>query len=270
MRFPSTGLDSFEAFRRFRESRADYLDDCYRREQSLATVAPSVTVTGTCALCLQVTQFVSHTAGGERTVDGRAVPNWREQQSCGCDDRLNSRERAVLQYALAQYALPALGSPAWYRTALLGPAPGLFRRLTRLGAAPVLWPRLNAGHAASAVALPAKDAGVSLVLCSDHLHCVPQLDAALAELARVLAPGGLLLFTVPFHANSRDTLSDLTRVPRRNGRMPTLMAEPVHQIGWNILDRLSAAGFEDCLAHCYWSEELGYLGPANMLFAASR
>jgi hypothetical protein len=42
----------------------------------------------------------------------------------------------------------------------------------------------------------------------------------------------------------------------------------VHQIGWDILDRLKQAGFSDAAAHTYWSHELGYLGPMNMIFSA--
>ncbi len=109
-----------------------------------------------------------------------------------------------------------------------------------------------------------------MLLCPDHLHHVPALDAALGEAARVLCPGGALLFTVPFHADADATASDLARLPRRSGVLPAFSAEPVHRIGWDILERVRGAGFVDCAAHCYWSEELGYLGPFNMIFLATR
>ena len=229
-----------------------------------------------------MTCFHSATAGGEATPDGRRVPNWREQLVCGCRHRLGCRERALLHLAALRF-----GPAGWFRAALLGEPGGLGPALAaRLGDV-ALWPRLVASLATNlasrsasdlaagsatpgALRLPAADGSLHMLLCPDHLHHVPALDAALAEAARVLCPGATLLFTVPFHADADATVSDLSRLPRRSGTPPAFSAEPVHRIGWDILDRVRAAGFVDCAAHCHWSEELGYLGPFNMVFLASR
>jgi hypothetical protein len=264
IRFPATALDSYASFQRFRETSRDLLDDRYRREQSLATRQKSLELDGTCAVCLRVTRFLSQSAGGEATPDGARVPHWREEQHCGCAFSLNSRKRALLHRAL-----PQLGFSGWCPTAVLGEDQGLTGLLSSINAEATAWPRMSAATDRTASRIPADDGQYSLVLSADHLHCVPLLDFALAELARVLMSGGLLLFTVPFHVDSETTLTDFARVPRRN-MIPSFVKDPVHQIGWDILDRMEAAGFEDCTAECYWSEEFGYLGTYNMVFAGAR
>ena len=263
MRFPSRAFRSVEAFRAFRSAEADLLDTRYARERALGSHEDLLHADGTCGPCLAATRFASETAAGETTPDGRRVPNWREQQRCGCAHRLCCRERALLHLAFLH-----LGDPGWFRAALLGEPGELGPALAaRLG--PVaLWPRLQG--APGAQHLPAPDASLHMLLCPDHLHHVPDLDAALAEAARVLSPGGTLLFTVPFHAGADATATDNSRLPRRAGALPAFSAEPVHRIGWDILERVRGAGFPDCAAHCFWSEELGYLGALNMIFLAAR
>ncbi|MGB5830372.1 MAG: class I SAM-dependent methyltransferase, partial [Thiohalocapsa sp.] len=46
--------------------------------------------------------------------------------------------------------------------------------------------------------IPLADASVDSALCTEVLEHCPEPDAVLAEVARVLRPGGFLLFTVPF------------------------------------------------------------------------
>jgi ubiquinone/menaquinone biosynthesis C-methylase UbiE len=52
-------------------------------------------------------------------------------------------------------------------------------------------------HAASAEAMPLPDASFDVVLCQMGLQFVPDRNAALREIWRVLAPGGRLLLSVP-------------------------------------------------------------------------
>ncbi|MGB5745109.1 MAG: glycosyltransferase, partial [Sedimenticolaceae bacterium] len=46
--------------------------------------------------------------------------------------------------------------------------------------------------------IPLEDASIDSALCTEVLEHCPDPDAVLAEIARVLRPGGYLLFTVPF------------------------------------------------------------------------
>ena len=52
---------------------------------------------------------------------------------------------------------------------------------------------------ADAMDLPLRDGTVDALCCSLCLHLVPDLDTALAQIARVLRPGGRLALAVPSH-----------------------------------------------------------------------
>ncbi|MDD7942529.1 methyltransferase domain-containing protein [Actinomycetospora lutea] len=67
-----------------------------------------------------------------------------------------------------------------------------------------------------AMALPLRDACLDAVCCSLLLHLVPDLDTALAQLRRVLRPGGRLAVAVPAHG--RGPFRVLTEVLARGGQ----------------------------------------------------
>jgi SAM-dependent methyltransferase len=265
VRFPAYTFRSAREFERFQAANSDILDERYRREMALGSNENMIVLDGSCGLCLRVTRYNSSTTGGEITPDGRRVPNWREQQLCGCEFGLNSRERAMLQFTV-----PRLGVPDWYRVAAFGRNQAIIHYLAKMAPSLVVWPRLERDAPESDSFRPTKTSSFHMVVSADYLHFVPSLDAALSEVARALVPGGMFVFTVPFHHDLDATRSEVARFPRRNGQLPAASADPVHHVGWDILARLREADFSDCTAQCYWSEELGYLGTYNMIFVAVR
>ena len=265
IRFPACVVGSVGEFRQFTSENRDLIDERYRRELALASKDKTVTLRGSCGLCLLVTNFKSDTAGGQLMPDGRRTPNWREQQVCECEYALTSRERALLHVAT-----PRLGSQSWYKAAVLGQRKGVANYLSKLLLGFSVWPRLEAMDTNGRAWLLSEAKAFHMVVSPDFLQFVPPLDEALAEVARVLMPGGIFLFTIPFYVDSEVTVSNIAHLRQRNGLLPPMSAGPVHQIGWDIMDRVREAGFSDCTAHFYWSEELGYLGPYNMIFMAFR
>ncbi len=258
-RFPALIVESAEGFRRLRHAQSGLFDERYRREQALGTGDESLALTGTCGLCLRVARFVSSTALGEATADGRVVPNWREQQACDCAHALVSRRRALLHLALSH-----AGAAGWYRIGVLGQDDAILHYLRAGWPETVGWRRFELGR--ELLALPEETGALHLVLSADHLQCVAPLDATLAEVARVLSPGGAFVFTVPFSVNEENTRSEPATVHAGQ----TLLARPLHAFGWDILDKLRRSDFVDCRAHIYWSEEFGYLGTFNVVFEAFR
>ncbi len=97
------------------------------------------------------------------------------------------------------------------------------------------------------------DAAFDLVLTSETLEHVPDLDRALAEIARVLRPGGLHIFTVPLR---RRLARSYRRARPRDGDEPRLLTESVshpggdwgyfvfNELGLDFPARVEAAGFE--------------------------
>ncbi len=105
-------------------------------------------------------------------------------------------------------------------------------------------------------ALSLATARVDAVVTMDVLEHVPDYPKAIAEFARVLRPGGVLVLTVPFYAdNAHSTL--LARVDT-SGRVEHLQQPPeyhgdplsggvlcFHHFGWDLLDAIRQTGFAD-------------------------
>ncbi|MBW7882618.1 MAG: methyltransferase domain-containing protein [Caldilineaceae bacterium] len=92
---------------------------------------------------------------------------------------------------VARLAAQAAGAPG--SVAGLDITPGMLAvaRKTTPPAMAIDW------HEASAEAMPLPDASFDAVLCQMGLQFVPDKDAALREMRRVLAPGGRLILNVP-------------------------------------------------------------------------
>lgn len=257
VRFPCESFLSQGEFDLYCKEQQPALDARFAYEQSLAAAASPLRE-GTCAPCLRPAQFQA---------GGRSAPNWRDEQECDCADRLSNRARAMLHWLES-----VAGLGAWSRLLLFGPPSPLDQRFAQGRPAPKRLPRLllvKDPLCPGRYRLDAPDAAFTHAVSWDYLHRIPPLPAALAEVRRTLAPGGQFVFTIPFHYRAARTLSRLGHVPRRGGQLPAEFRGEIHDIGWDILDILAEAGFADARALTYWSEELGYLGPFNMLFAAS-
>ncbi len=96
------------------------------------------------------------------------------------------------------------------------------------------------------------DASFDLLLSSETLEHVPELDRALAEVRRVLVPGGVHVFTAPVRPDLERGFTRAVRHP--SGRIEHL-ATPIHhpggdvgypvfhEFGLDFADRVRAAGF---------------------------
>jgi hypothetical protein len=117
-------------------------------------------------------------------------------------------------------------------------------------------------------ALDLPDASFDFVTSNEVLEHVPDLDAALREMCRILRPGGQHIGTCPFIFNSEK--SDL-RTVLKDGQLVHLKpaemhGDPVNPSGgslvfevpaWDILDRAKAAGFSTAYMRFIHSVPLG-------------
>jgi SAM-dependent methyltransferase len=267
VRFPSVAFASREEFEAYRQANRPVIDGRYLHETSLASADPLVVRSGTCAPCLRPAVFTSSTLNGEAQGDGRVMPNWRDHQLCDCEDRLPQSARALLHFAEAGQSLHD-----WTRLLLFGRSGPADRRLAAMAQRATSVARLRrAGfddELRARYRIDAADGYFHTVVSTDYLQHVPPLPAALAEVRRVLVPGGRFIFTVPFRIMSAETETVIHRLPLRNGALPVEIDDDAHQFGWDILDHLHEAGFEDPLVHTYWSDELGYLGSFKTILTA--
>jgi SAM-dependent methyltransferase len=223
------------------------LDRRFGEELKLASVEPAFWYEGVCALCRGQVRFLVSTEGGEPVGRGRVLPSWREQLKCErC--RLTNRERAL---AHALTAATEFESDA--RVLVLGPKTDLN---------PWLEGRFDSVEAAAAPddgELDLPPSSIDAMVAPDTLHRIENVDRLFREAVRVLGPGGKLLFSAPLDYEAQD--STVAAVATGGA---------AHQFGWDLLDRLKAAGFLRAHALFYWSQELAYLGPFNFVFIASK
>lgn len=130
------------------------------------------------------------------------------------------------------------------------------------------------------------DASFDLVLCNDVLEHVYDLEAALAEMGRVLAPGGHLIGTVPFLYSSQQSLVKARH--RGESEAPELLTEPEYHgdpvnpkqgslvyryPGWEFFDQLRAAGFAEARQEVIHAPAYGVVGaemPYVLVFVGRR
>ncbi|KEF42667.1 MAG: hypothetical protein ER33_05230 [Cyanobium sp. CACIAM 14] len=118
-----------------------------------------------------------------------------------------------------------------------------------------------------------EDRSFDVVICNEVLEHVYDLPAALRSICRVLVPGGMFIGTVPFAYGQFESTVKALHHGRDQG--PELLMEPeyhgdpletergslVYRIpGWEFLDQLRDAGFEDPRIEAIHSPSYGILG----------
>jgi SAM-dependent methyltransferase len=237
------------------------------------------TLPGFCQVCARAVAF----EGDLKYSRGRTV-NFRERlvcPNCGFNNRkrfmahvLRTSRRAAPEATPTYLFEQVTRFFAWARESLPGEVVGS----EYLGADVPGGTTVEGIRHEDALALSFRDAAFGAIASCDVFEHVPDIDRCLAECARVLAPGGHLIFSIPFY----DTPRTRQRAAIRDKQIvelvpPEYHANPVdpqgslvfYNHGWDILDRCRGAGFADAYALGYWSLLYGYLGDGlQLLFVA--
>jgi hypothetical protein len=249
------------------------------------------TLPGICAVDERAVDFlVDRQWGGRQGADGIWVPGWRERLECPLC-HLNNRQRAMAAVVLAEIEGRRGGSrpPVLYA---MEQVTALFAALSTrrsgwdlvgseyLGPAHVSGAVVDGLHHEDAEALSFGDETVDVVVSNDVFEHVNAPRRAFAEAARVLAPSGVMLFSIPFDTNRRE---NRTRARVENGEIAHFEPPEYHEnpmsadgslvftdFGWELFEWVRAAGFRACRADFYWDLELGHLGVGDALFRADR
>jgi len=92
--------------------------------------------------------------------------------------------------------------------------------------------------------LPSADESYDLILCSHVLEHIPDDSKAIAEIYRVLRPGGRAMIQIPWNSASESTdedpsVTDIRERERRFGQF-----DHVRMYGRDVIDRLGRPGFQ--------------------------
>jgi 2-polyprenyl-3-methyl-5-hydroxy-6-metoxy-1,4-benzoquinol methylase len=277
---------TYRSLTEFRQKRAESASEFEERaafEKSLPTGADTFAVEGFCRACMKQVGFeVDHLYSDPAT----RTPNWRERLVCP-ECRLNNRIRASI-HLLEQLRSPGPGTRL-YITEQTTPLYRLLRkRFPKLQGSEYLGSSVPLGKQdprgisnEDLTQLTFRENSFDAVLSFDVFEHIPNYRAALAECCRVLRPGGMLLFTVPFALGTQENL--VRAVVKPDGEInhllpPEYHGDPVNDrgclafycFGWDMMDDLQRAGFENCRILGVWSDEYGYLGAEQPFIVAEK
>ena len=124
------------------------------------------------------------------------------------------------------------------------------------------------------------DTSLDLIVSNDVFEHVPRPQKAFTECARALKKGGVMLMTIPFHAD-RD--QSIIRAKLVNGRLEHILPPSYHgnpvsadgslvftDFGWDLINEIQAAGFSDVRVEIYASKALGHLGGGQLIFRLTK
>jgi len=245
-------------------------------------------VDGYCVACgrpasLQVGFMYSY----RNTDDGRPVPNWREHLNCV---KCGFTNRIRLIVHLLQQVIRPREDARIYLTEQATPLYGWLKaRYPQLVGSEYLGDSIPSGSYRDGLrnedltALSFPDDTFDLIISLDVLEHVSDDVSAFAECYRCLAPGGTLVFTAPCTLGSSANIvrakvvegggiEHLVEPPEYHGNPvdPEGGALCFRYFGWEVLEQLKEAGFENPHLLSAWSLDLGYLGGEQIVFCAHK
>lgn len=233
---------------------------------------------GHCAGCNSLHPFIVDYQEAE-VVEGRKHINWRERMVCpNC--RCNSRQRFIIQKIFEAYEI---GN----KILIYEKNTDFFRAVQREISTVEGFEYAGKDHAGEIEGIYCEDIcklsypdeEFDIIISNDIFGYTYDYQIAFSEAFRVLKPGGKLIFTVPFNANS---LITERRVELCEGTVicvmdkwchdnPVLGLEPllINQVfGWDLLEVIKEVGFRDALGKVYYGLKEGYMGYLPIYFEA--
>lgn len=260
-----------------------------RRETEMSFVRrdqPSFAVDGVCFFCDRRAEFVSTLLYSvEKTAEGESIPNWREHMGCSHCGQCN-RVRASL-HLLYDKLRPPPDASIYLTEQATHLYQSMRERHINLVGSEFLGDRCELGMTIDGLRnedltrLTFPDNSFDFTVSFDVMEHVAEDQAAMSEVFRCLKPGGRFLFTAPFACDRQEKV---VRAKVESDGSITHILEPEYHgnpvssdgalcfryFGWDALDDLRSAGFQNCRAINYWSRDFGYFGDHQFVFVADK
>lgn len=219
-----------------------------------------------------------HSGDGERI-------NWRERVCCP-ETYFNNRMRAT--FHLFDIEMEPYPDSKIYITEQITPIYSYFRnRYPDTVGSEFLGERCPFGYSdnrgvrnETLTALSFPSQSFDILISLDVLEHIPDYLSAFKECARVLRPGGKMMWSVPFIAGVH---TNMVRAKIEGSKIVHLLEPEYHgdplssagvlcfqHFGWEMLSQMRDAGFCDAYALCYLSKEFGYFGGEQFIFVAKK
>lgn len=244
-----------------------------------------------CAACQDVTTMRLSWHHSGTNAEGSVHPAWTETAVCEhCG--LSSRMRALVDFLRRRCSGSAIRKvfAAERTTAAYKVFKSLFKNIVGSeflgpdcapGQTKALLNRVPLVRHEDLTRLSFDSGTFDLMITQDVFEHIPDFPRAFAESARVLAPGGRLVFTIPFFYNRETTLIRATIAADgsiEHHHPPEFHGNPVspqgslcfQHFGWDIVQILNEVGFEQASAAMYWGPWQGHLGFPFFVFDATR
>ena len=285
---PPLEVNQFRSRAEFQQFQTDHRDELH--QQFLAEVAlfekpVPFTVDCFCYVCGKARAFhVDFSLA--RQIGGHPVPAWRESVVCPTC-HLSNRMRASVHLLDMEAAIQP-GEPLYMTEQVSSLFKVMSQRHKPTEGSEFFGPDVERGKKDArgirhedVTHLTFADQSFAAVMCFEVLEHVPDYLAGISEIFRVLRPGGKLVLTVPFTPHSQETTVRARLKP--DGSIEHLTEPEYHvdplsaagclcfyHFGWQILDELKAAGFEDAYVVRHSNRAYGYLGPDPLQFIAAK
>jgi SAM-dependent methyltransferase len=249
--------------------------------------AEAFTLAGFCACCGRETHFqVGGMYSSRQLPDGRVFPNWREHLNC-LECGLGNRVRASIQ-VLRQTCNPRQDARIYMTERKTSTFDWMARHYSNVQGSEYFEGNHKSGDLVQGIRhedvqnMSFQDNVFDYILTFDVLEHVPYPLESLREFFRCLAPGGVLMITVPFDWASKDHV--IRAALGDNGEVEYFMEPEYHgnpvdmeagslcyrYFGWQLLQDLRDTGFLNAEVLSYWSERLGYFGDPQLIILAKK
>lgn len=283
-------VDNAAEYQALIDNRSSELLDLAAQEKSLIHLLNEQGTVYTEAMCWPLQTTSKFLIDWQYSVPGQV--NWRERLVC-CKTRLNNRIRGAIHvfelhcmpgqlnqiYLTEQHTVLYKWFSKHYRNVRGSEYLTGSSAFNRLKFKVRLFPTKLEHQDLTQLTYP--NQAFDYVLSFDCFEHIPDYQQALSELARVIKPGGRLLFSVPFDPASiktliRATMNDDQSITHHSE--PEYHGNPVskqgslsyYTFGWDLLQQLKSAGFTDAYGLVYWSKSYAYLGGPQLLLCAEK